>query len=542
MEWNFSACIDALTRSMPEDATALVHGEDRLTYRELGARTDALAGAFLQAGLRPGTHVGHFMRSSPAYLQSAIACGKSGLVHVNINYRYQAEELQFLFETLDIRALVYDREFANRVAILKEAGVGLDFCLEVGDGACANTFAQNFNVLASAPGLAPLPYLPSGDDMIIIATGGTTGMPKGVMWRNEDLWQALGVHRNYVGRRGKPEPVASPEEHIATVLQGGPRTVFCPLAPLMHGTGFMGAMVALAQGGMVVTMPGPRFDAVAVLRDIKRHLVDVVSIIGDAFGLPMVDALDAHADEGLFRHVRLLNSSGTALSPHIKKRFLLHNPDLTILDTLGSTETMGMGSQITRKGDVAQSTRFRVGGIVKVLNDRYAEVTPGSGETGRLARSGPVPLGYYRDPQLSAKTFPTVDGTRYVVMGDMCRVDADGTIEFIGRGNSVINSGGEKVFVEEVERSLKQVDGILDAVVVGIPDERFGTVVAAAVNVAQDFPLDEAMLRARLRDHLADYKIPRMVLFTDQSLRAPNGKSDYGAARQILADAASVKS
>jgi acyl-CoA synthetase (AMP-forming)/AMP-acid ligase II len=537
MSWNFAAAIDALCRAMPADAAALVHGEARLGWRELGERTDRLAAALAAADLPRGAHVGHFMRSGPAYLETAVACGKAGLTHVNINHRYEAAELRFLFETLDVRAVVYDREFADRVAALVGVGLDLRLCVEVGDGAPVNRFARPFEALATEAAASPAAHAPAGDDLIVIATGGTTGMPKGVMWRHDDLWRALGVERNYVGRAGRPPPVASLEEHVAAVLRDGPRTVFCPLAPLMHGTGFMGAMVTLAQGGTVVTVPGARFDALAALRDIRRHGAQVVSIIGDAFGLPMADALDGHAGEALFAGVRLLNSSGTALSPHVKERFLRHAPALTILDTLGSTETMGMGSSITRRGEAAQSTRFRVGPAVKVLDEAFREVPPGSGRAGRLARAGPVPLGYYGDPELSARAFPVVDGRRFAVMGDVCRVEADGGIEFLGRGDSVINSGGEKVFVEEVERALRAVDGIADAAVAGVPHARFGTVVGAAVNALPGFPRDPATLRARLAGTLADYKIPRVVAFTDDSLRAPNGKLDYAAARRLLAAA-----
>ncbi len=531
MAWNFGEAVERLAAALPEDKVALAHGDRNITYRELDAHASGIARALKKAGLDRGAHVGHYMRNSPAYLETFYGCAKAGMVHVNVNYRYKADELKYLLDTLDMRALVYDREFAGEVAALKDMGLDIGLFIEAEPGAPENEFAMGWDEAIGGPAQAG-DF--SDDDVIIIATGGTTGMPKGVMWRNEDMWSAMAVHdlRPTLAELSPPVP-DDMAGHITnmTNYQVGPR--YCPLNPLMHGAAFMTAIVLLARGATVITVPGERFDPLASLREAKRQKVELLGIVGDAFAYPLVEALDAHADEKLLEGIGSMVSSGAIWSTRNKERLLEHNPDMILVDSLGSSEVGGFAMNMATKDEKPQTAKFVIGPRTQVLDDDMQPIPPGSDELGMLAVAGPVPLGYYGDPEKSAKTFPTVDGIRYVMTGDMCSVDADGVIGFKGRGNAMINTGGEKVFVEEVEEALKSTPGIADALVVGLPHERFGQQVVAVVHTADGETIDEDVLRSKLKTRISDYKVPRRIIVTTEELRAPNGKANYPAAKRV---------
>ena len=535
MTWNFGAAIERLTALLPDDKVALVHGDTEITFKQMDAHASGVAAALTGAGLERGAHVGHYMRNSPAYIEAFQGCAKAGLVHVNVNYRYKADELKFLASSLDLQGLVYDRDFADEVATLKEAVPGITVFIEVGDGAPVNDFALAWDEVTNA-GAAPGAF--TNDDQVIIATGGTTGMPKGVMWRNEDMWMAMGVHdlSTTLGEMAPPVP-DSLEGHCQTMIQVPAGVRFCPLNPLMHGAAFMAALVMLARGGTVITVPGIHFDALDALREIKRRKPAMVGIVGDAFAYPLAEALDAHPDEKFLDGVMGMVSSGAIWSTRNKERLLAHNPAMMLVDALGSSEVGSFAMNMATAEEKPETAKFMIGPRTKVLDDHMQEIPAGSDEMGMLAVAGPVPLGYYGDAEKTARTFPTVDGVRYVMTGDMCTVGTDGVIAFKGRGNAMINTGGEKVFVEEVEEALKSSDGIADALVVGLPHDRFGQQVVAVVHQAGGAAVDTESLKADLKTRISDYKVPRHIVITREELRAANGKANYPAAKRVASEA-----
>ncbi|MDX1580272.1 MAG: AMP-binding protein [Alphaproteobacteria bacterium] len=538
--FNFGAAYEKLAAALPEDAPALLHDDTVITFREWDQQASALADTLSAAGLERGAHVGHYLRNSPAYLQAFYGCAKAGLTHVNVNYRYKADELAYLFDNLDIEAVVYDRDFAGEVAKLKELCPKLKAFIEVGPGKAENSFATPLHE-AMAGEAKPGSY--SADDQIIIATGGTTGMPKGVMWRHEDMWGALNVGGQFTLAPENPEqPARDLDEHIENTLKYSARARFCPLNPLMHGAGLMTALFTLAQGGSILTVGGEKFDALTALRQVKKHKVQFLGIVGDAFCYPMAEALDAHPDEQLMDTVAAIASSGAIWTKRNKERLLEHNPKMVLIDSLGSSESAGFGASISGGGADPQTAKFMTMPRTKVLDvdNDFAEIKPGSGEMGMLAVGGSVPLGYYGDEKRTKATFPTIDGQRYVLTGDMCTVEDDGSITFHGRGSYCINTGGEKVFVEEVEEALKSLPQIADALVVGLPHERFGQMVVAVVEPSSG-EVDQEALRAELKSQISDYKVPKHVISTTEVPRAPNGKADYPGAKKIAEAALGIQ-
>jgi acyl-CoA synthetase (AMP-forming)/AMP-acid ligase II len=360
----------------------------------------------------------------------------------------------------------------------------------------------------------------SGDDLYLLYTGGTTGMPKGVMWRQDDIFVSLDAP----SRRPLPD-----EPHLdalrAKVVKPGPAAV--PAAPLMHGTGAFNAFNILQVAGSIVTLAGRSFDAVELLDTVEKEHIRSVSIVGDAFAKPILRALDAEPDRWDVSSLKVMVSSGVMWSAETKQGLLRHMPQLTMLDTLGSSEAIGMATATTTAGSGAETARFQLNAFTRVLDDDGRDVVPGSGQRGRVALRGRTPLGYYKDPDKSAATFVTVDGVRYSIPGDFAEVDADGTVKLIGRGSVCINTGGEKVYPEEVEEVLKQHPDVADAVVVGVPDERFGEAVTAMVEPAAGATLREADLIAHVKAHLSHFKAPKHVYGVDTIGRAPNGKVDY---------------
>ncbi|MEM0955137.1 MAG: AMP-binding protein [Pseudomonadota bacterium] len=532
--WNFAETIYQLAHSGWGERTGLIHGAHSISYAELVERATGIADYLQSQTLPAGSHVGHYLRNSNAYMETFVGAGLAGHSHVNVNYRYTDEELTELCNGLDIRVLVYDAEFAELVAAIQPQLRETTVFIEVdpaavlgssGDGNAINRFAVP---LSSLQQRRPTEFRrqTSSDDLILIATGGTTGLPKGTQWRHEDMFRKTQTATGNALKLilGIEEHPATIEEHVANVnrLPGG--MPFLSLSPLMHGAGMIMALMMMGQGNAVATLPSKKFDADAALDAIKQHSVGGMVLVGDAFAMPLTAALEARAAENPIASLMLLVSSGASMSDASKAGFLKHNPNLLMMDTLGSSEAIGYGISTPEAGV------FNPMPTTRVLDESLKPVEPGSDTIGMIYSGGFSPVGYYNEPEKSAETFVEVDGQRMVKTGDRCTLRDDGMIVLLGRDSTVINTGGEKVYTVEVERILTDHPSITDALVVGLPHERFGKQVVAVVEGPDltDANLDVTGIQSHCREHLADYKVPKLVFAIDDLKRAPNGKPDYG--------------
>jgi acyl-CoA synthetase (AMP-forming)/AMP-acid ligase II len=449
---------------------------------------------------------------------------KAALVPVNTNYRYRHDELHYLWDNADAAAVVFHGEFTETAGAVRPRCPRVRLWLHVDDGTtpCPDWAVPYEQAAAAAP--APSPR--SGDDPVFIYTGGTTGRPKGVIWRQHDL---------YLASNTTSDPPEADLTHVRARIAAAPaKPIGLPAAPLMHGTGFVFAATILNRGGTVVTLPERRFDPARLLDTIVAERVSDICIVGDAFCLPIVDALDAEPGRWDLSSLKVMSSSGMMWSSEVKRRLLAHAPELLMIDFLNSSEASGMGRSITSKRSAGEGARFQLGKNAFVIDSAGTPLRPGSGEVGRVAVRGHVPIGYYKDPERSAATFPVVDGVRCAVPGDYATVEADGTIKLLGRGSVSINTGGEKVFPEEVEEAIKTHPLARDAIVIGVPDPRFGQVVAAAVEPAAGATLSAAAIVEHVRARLANHKIPRHVMIVGSIERAATGKADYREIQQRM--------
>jgi fatty-acyl-CoA synthase len=530
--WNFAEAVYQIAESEYGDNPALIHGSESISYRQLKQRACGIADYLLLQDLPAGSHVGHYLRNSNAYMESFMGAALAGHSHVNVNYRYKDEELVDLCNGLDIRVLVYDAEFAGIVARIQPQLSATRVFIEVDEaarlGAGDATSTRDFAVpLSALQSRQPTNFKrrTSSDDLILIATGGTTGLPKGTQWRHEDMWRKTQTaHSNALklalGVETHPDTI---EEHVANVNKLGAGMAFLSLSPLMHGAGMIMALVNLGQGNALATLPGAKFDPDATLDAIRQHRVGGLVLVGDAFAIPLIEAIERRADEQPIASLAVLVSSGASLSDKSKARLLQHNPGLVLFDTLGSSEAIGYGISTPEAGVFSPMPTTRV------LNENLQDVEPGSDTIGMIYSGGYSPIGYYNEPEKSADTFVEIDGKRYVKTGDRCTVREDGMIVLLGRDSTVINTGGEKVYTVEVETVLVQHPAIADALVVGLPHPRFGKQVVAVVEgpgLSED-NLDVAGIQAHCREHLADYKVPKLIFAIDDLQRAPNGKPDY---------------
>jgi acyl-CoA synthetase (AMP-forming)/AMP-acid ligase II len=523
MTWNFSEAMYQFGDGPFRDRTALIHDDVGISFAELKTRCSGIASWLLAQELPGGSHVGHYLRNSNAYMETFTGAGLAGMSHINVNFRYQEEELQDLCNGLDIQVLVYDREFADRVAQIRERLTATTHFVEVGPGTPSNSFAVSLANLYEYDSENFTPCT-SADDLILIATGGTTGLPKGTQWRQGDIWRKLDMCRggNMAALELGPHP-ASMEEHVANVASLPPGAPVLPLSPLMHGTGMLISMLAMGQGCAVVTTSDRKFSADNSLDTVRRHKVGNMVLVGDAFAIPLLEALDRRADDKPLESLQVLISSGAILSDTNKAGFRAHRPGLVIMDTLGSSEAIGFGVATEEAGV------FMPLPTTRVFDDEMQEVQPGSETIGIAYSGGYAPIGYYKEPAKSAETFVEIEGRRYVKTGDRCTVREDGMLILLGRDSTVINSGGEKIYTVEVERVLVDHPAIEDALVVGLPHPRFGKMVVAVVEgpgLAED-TIDVAEIQAFVRSHLADYKVPKQVLAITSLQRTANGKPDY---------------
>jgi acyl-CoA synthetase (AMP-forming)/AMP-acid ligase II len=531
--WNYADVWEAIAKRFP-DEVAQECEDASYTWTELDRRADGLAAAFLEAGLGQQAKVAQHLFNGPEYLESVYAAFKVGMVPVNTNYRYVERELEYLWDNADVEAVVFDSDLADRCERVRAElpRIKLWLCVDAGDG-CPDWAVPYESAASSRVGRTRAPWGRSGDDILLLYTGGTTGMPKGVMWPQHEMISML-------DSQGRPgiTAAADAESHAAGLTKVGPKVL--PAAPLMHGTSLWFALSAMQSAGAVVTMPNRRYDAVALLDTIVEKQVKGLCIVGDAFARPLLDELRAAPDRWSLGGLRVVLSSGVMFSPDVKEALLEHADNALILDTLGTSESGTMARSETTKGSAAALARFKLGEHLRVIDDDGVDVVPGSGVAGRLAVSGHIPLGYYKDPEKTAQTFVTIGDRRFVVAGDWAEVELDGTIRLLGRGSGTINTGGEKVFPEEVEEALKNRSGIVDAAVVGVPDERLGQRIVAVVEAEPGIQLNpEDVIRA-VKGELAAYKAPKAIVQVDDIGRGPNGKLDYARLAEIAAADATI--
>jgi acyl-CoA synthetase (AMP-forming)/AMP-acid ligase II len=507
------------------DREYLVADGKRRTYAELERRANQLAHHLQARGVKAGDHVGIYAYNSAEWVESLWAIFKLRAVWININYRYVASELRYIFANADLVGLIHAREFSPRVAEVEDALGGLRFSVVIEDGSGEPDVRDDAEEYegALAAQHSDRDFEPrSGSDIYILYTGGTTGLPKGVVWRHEDVFYALGGGINALTN----EKVDDPGDLTRRAAEAEP-TTFLPCAPLMHGASQWGVMSQSFQGNRVVLLA--RFDPREVWRLVAVEKVNVLFITGDAMGRPLVEALDEPRAGYDTSSLVAISSTAAVFSPSVKEDFFRHLPNLVMTDSIGSSETGANGVSYVAAGKTAMQGGPTVISLrdTIVLDDDLAPVLPGSGVVGKVARSGNIPIGYYNDPVKTAATFVEVDGVRYAIPGDYATVEADGTVTLLGRGSVSINSGGEKIYPEEVEAALKSHPAVYDATVVGTPDDRWGQRVTAVVQLRPGFQADLADLQSHCRASLAGYKVPRQLYLVDAIVRSPSGKPDY---------------
>ncbi len=530
MEGNLADVFESVADAVP-DRVALIQGERRRTWSQLDERAARLAAAFAAAGLRPDAKVASYLYNCNEYTEGVYATFKMRGVPVNVNYRYLEDELVYLLDNSDAEALLFHGSLGDEVAKVRDRAPKVKLWIQVDDGSPRQDFAVQYEDAIAAN--APMERIPrSGDDLYFLYTGGTTGMPKGVMWRSEDLYGVLGDAVYVLIGATRPALARDAGKIAREQADAGANRIHLPASPLMHGTGAFSSFQAMFLGGGIATLVGRHFDAHELWETVERERVAQMAIVGDAFAKPMVRALEEAEGRGRpydLSSLQLIISSGVMWSAEVKQA-LMRRGSFICLDSLGSSEAVGMGGAITAPGGEQKTAKFTIGANTKVFTEDGAEVQPGSGEIGRLAVGGHLPVGYYKDPAKSEQTFLVINGARWSVPGDFASVEADGSITLLGRGSVVINSGGEKIFPEEVEEAVKRHPDVVDCLVVGVPDERFGEAVVAVVALRDDAAGADAL--AASLEGLARYKRPRRFVVVPRIVRGPNGKADYKWAKE----------
>jgi acyl-CoA synthetase (AMP-forming)/AMP-acid ligase II len=502
--------------------TAMVTSERRVSYGQLDERANRLANFLLSAGVGSGDHVGLLLLNGTEYIEGMLAAFKIRAVPININYRYVENELRYLFDDSDLVALIEHRQFGPRAEAARSEKLRVVLVVEDGGGEPLPEGAVDYErALSEADPDRPMVGERSADDIYIAYTGGTTGMPKGVVWRQEDIFCAA---------MGGGDPfamgnfISKAEELPERLPDVG--MIALPTPPFMHVSAHWGAFQVFFGGGTVVIPPGGRFDPDAIWKLVEAEKINMLVIVGDAMARPLMNALEGGNYDA--SSVFVIGSGGAILSPTSKERLTKLFPTAIIADGFGSSETGVVGATAVGSDAATRGPpRFTMNADTKVLDDAGRPVEPGSGQVGRLAKRGHVPVGYYKDETKTAATFLEIEGQRWVLPGDMATVEEDGTVVLLGRGSVSINTGGEKVYPEEVEDVLKAHDGVADVVVVGVPDEQWGERVVAVVEPVPGAVVDLESVQALCREQLAGYKVPRELCVVPSIVRSPAGKADY---------------
>lgn len=536
--WSYANLWESVAAAQPQE-NAIVQGEDAVSWGEFDRQADAFGAFLIDEGLGQRSSVAVYSPNRAEFLVSYFAAFKAGLTPLNINYRYTSSELAYLIDNADAKAVVFDIEYAAIIEEVRETLGTVKRWIAVGtdDANCPDWAVRYEDAVAADPANRPFEasWGRSNEDLLMIYTGGTTGMPKGVMWRLHDLLAKSNF--GAVPMLGVL-PLERPED-------AGPRAVASPIKsrsliapPLMHATGLLTSFAALIAGGTVILLPTGKFSAADMLDTAARHKATRSVIVGEPFAQPLLAALDADPDRWDLSSILLMTSSGAMWTRESKLGLIRHMPQINLIDSYSSSEALGMGMSVTNAQGETETARFETGETCAVFTEDHRRVEPGSGEKGMLAVGGYSPIGYYKDEEKTAKTFPIIDGERWSIPGDWALVNEDGTLEILGRGSQCINSGGEKIFPEEVEEALRRHEAVRDVAVTGLPDPRWGERICAVVELMPNAESPgDASLIDWVRGQLADYKTPRSFVYVDSVGRAPNGKLDYKAIKQTALEA-----
>lgn len=535
MEFNAADIFEGVVDRVP-DREAIVHGSTRLTYKELDARSNKAANALKKLGIKKGSHIGIYAFNCVEWLEIMLGAYKLCAIPININYRYVEEELKYLIENADMEAIFYHKQFSRKLENIKGQLPLLKSFI------CINDHSDNENVIEESFDFesliinedeSRLKVQRSGDDQYILYTGGTTGMPKGVVWRMEDVLMTLGGGIDAV----TGEKYKTPEEFADKCFQD--QTIALALAPFMHGGAQWQSFNAFFSGWKLIINDQISFDADYIWEVVAKEKVMNLTIMGDAMGRPLCDALPKAIEKGLdLSSLFVLSSTASVFSATIKDTILEFLPNLFLIDAVGSSETGATGVNIhTKDGKLKDSgggPKFTKPDFSEILNlDTKDIIPPSDTQTiGYLARKGHVPLAYYKDEEKSKKTFIEVNGERYSIPGDMAKYEADGQMTLLGRGSVSINSGGEKIFPEEVEMALKAHPNIFDCLVVGVKDDRWGQKVVAVIQRREDIEMSLEEIKEVASKYIASYKMPKAIVFSELIERAPSGKPNYKWAQQ----------
>ncbi len=534
MEYNLADLYEAIADAVP-DNVALASGDIHHTYKDLDKRANRLAHYLLSRGIGPGDHVGLHLFNGHEFVEAILALFKIRAVGINMNYRFVGPEVRYMIENADLVGVITQRRF---LPVINEAMEGLEplrALLVIEDG--AKGFANQESIeyeAALAQGSEERDFGPrSGKDLYIIYTGGTTGMPKGVMWRHEDLF--------FTGLQGGSpggDPVESPEQLVEQAREGWYTVTMLPCAPFIHGAAQWTQWICHMTGGKLVLQNGPSFDAKRILSLVAEEEVSTLSLVGDAMAIPLIEELKSGDYD--MSNLAVIASAGAILSASIQEELESLLPDVMIINSFGTSESGDLGRAAGDEESHENRPSFYMGDEVTVLDENGDQIEPGSGQVGMVARSGRLPLGYYKDAEKTAERFKEFKGKRWVVPGDFATIEEDGRITFLGRGSKCINTGGEKVFPEEVEEALKAHPDVIDALVVAVPDPRFGSKVAAVFNTRGNQQLSLEQVQEHCRKHIAGYKVPRQITITETVSRMPSGKPDYSWAEEIARAQASA--
>ena len=510
------------------DEIALINGEDKLTWAFFDSKAAKIATILEEHGLKSDSKVGIYLHNSNEYLEVQYGVFKIEGVPINVNYRYKENELVYLLDNSDAEAVFFQGCYAERISAIKEQLPKVKVYIQIDDGTepLMESAIDYENSISSSK--EQIRFDRTEDNIYMLYTGGTTGMPKGVMYKHGSFIPSM-LKTAFAMGFEVPEDMNDLEKIILNAQANNALTVSMPACPLMHGTGmWLGAFLPMFSGGAVVTISDLGLNPKNVWQEVEKHKINSLVIVGDAFAKPLLDELkNAKENSNPYQisSLRAMISSGVMWSSEIKDGLLAMH-DMTLFDAMGSTEG-GMGSSVSNREIPAKTAKFALNPGVIVLSDDGKEVEPGSDTMGKIGTSGLVPEGYFKDEKKSAETFKEINGVRYSFPGDYATINADGTINLLGRGSNCINTAGEKVYPEEVEEAIKKHPNVYDCLVVGLQDDKYGQRVVAIASLEENSALEEGELIDFTREQLSGYKLPKQILFVEEVMRAPNGKANY---------------